>query len=104
MPGWQQGQGRVSGGTGHSDATGHRGGVRGAPGLSSVSAPLPPSSAIELIKDLVDYDHVRLPLLQGLVALLTPSVKETSKLQHKILMGKAMPCRKRRSPLPPPGS
>ncbi|XP_040833747.1 armadillo-like helical domain containing protein 1 [Ochotona curzoniae] len=42
--------------------------------------------AIELIKDLVDYDHVRLPLLQGLVALLTPSVKETSKLQHKILM------------------
>ncbi|KAM9242269.1 armadillo-like helical domain containing protein 1 isoform 2-T2 [Dugong dugon] len=40
--------------------------------------------AIELIKDLVNYD-VRNTLLQGLVALLIPSVKETSKLQPKIL-------------------
>ncbi|XP_012504391.1 PREDICTED: uncharacterized protein C1orf228 homolog [Propithecus coquereli] len=41
--------------------------------------------AIELIKDLVNYDDVRLALLKGLVALLTPSLKETSKLQAKIL-------------------
>ncbi|XP_009454364.1 armadillo-like helical domain containing protein 1 isoform X6 [Pan troglodytes] len=40
--------------------------------------------AIELIKDLVGYD-VRQALLKGLVALLIPSVKETSKLQAKIL-------------------
>ncbi|XP_062049294.1 armadillo-like helical domain containing protein 1 [Lepus europaeus] len=40
--------------------------------------------AIELIKDLLGYD-VRRPLLQGLVALLTPPAKETSKLQRKIL-------------------
>nr|XP_012807126.2 armadillo-like helical domain containing protein 1 [Jaculus jaculus] len=40
--------------------------------------------AVELIKDLVYYD-VRLPLLKGLVALLIPPVKETSKLQPKIL-------------------
>lgn len=39
--------------------------------------------AIELIKDLIHYD-VRLPLLRGLVALLVPPVKETSKLQAKI--------------------
>ncbi|XP_060235731.1 armadillo-like helical domain containing protein 1 isoform X3 [Meriones unguiculatus] len=39
--------------------------------------------AIELIKDLIHYD-VRLPLLQGLVALLIPSAKDTSKLQAKI--------------------
>nr|XP_011762818.1 uncharacterized protein C1orf228 homolog [Macaca nemestrina] len=43
-----------------------------------------PSPAIELIKDLVGYD-VRQALLKGLVALLIPSVKETSKLQAKIL-------------------
>jgi hypothetical protein len=40
-----------------------------------------------LIKDLVNYD-VRLPLLKGLVAMLIPSVKETSKLQPKILTGR----------------
>ncbi|XP_029804953.1 armadillo-like helical domain containing protein 1 isoform X3 [Suricata suricatta] len=40
--------------------------------------------AIELIKDLVSYDVCQ-ALLKGLVALLIPSVKETSKLQHKIL-------------------
>ncbi|XP_004679527.1 PREDICTED: uncharacterized protein C1orf228 homolog [Condylura cristata] len=40
--------------------------------------------AIALIKDLVNYD-VCGQLLQGLVALLIPSVKETSKLQPKIL-------------------
>ncbi|KAM6217023.1 armadillo-like helical domain containing protein 1 [Rhynchocyon petersi] len=40
--------------------------------------------AIELIKDLVNYD-VRHALLKGLVELLIPSVKETSKLQPKIL-------------------
>uniref|UniRef100_A0A8C6H6U1 Armadillo-like helical domain containing 1 n=1 Tax=Mus spicilegus TaxID=10103 RepID=A0A8C6H6U1_MUSSI len=39
--------------------------------------------AIELIKDLIHYD-VRLPLLKGLVALLMPPVKETSKLQARI--------------------
>ncbi|XP_005370132.1 armadillo-like helical domain containing protein 1 [Microtus ochrogaster] len=39
--------------------------------------------AIELIKDLIHYD-VHLPLLRGLVALLIPPVKETSKLQAKI--------------------
>ncbi|XP_037683345.1 armadillo-like helical domain containing protein 1 isoform X3 [Choloepus didactylus] len=40
--------------------------------------------AIQLIKDLVNYD-VRPALLKGLVALLIPSVKETTKLQPKIL-------------------
>ncbi|KAM5248611.1 armadillo-like helical domain containing protein 1 [Ctenodactylus gundi] len=45
--------------------------------------------AIELIKDLVNYD-VRLPLLKGLVALLTPPTKETSKLQPKILTESAV--------------
>nr|XP_020039021.1 uncharacterized protein C1orf228 homolog [Castor canadensis] len=45
--------------------------------------------AIELIKDLVNYD-VRLPLLKGLVAMLIPSVKETSKLQPKILTDSAV--------------
>ncbi|XP_037356395.1 armadillo-like helical domain containing protein 1 isoform X2 [Talpa occidentalis] len=40
--------------------------------------------AIALIKDLVNYDVCQ-QLLQGLVALLIPSVKETSKLQPKIL-------------------
>ncbi|KAG8507672.1 Armadillo-like helical domain containing protein 1, partial [Galemys pyrenaicus] len=40
--------------------------------------------AIALIKDLANYD-VCGQLLQGLVALLIPSVKETSKLQPKIL-------------------
>lgn len=40
--------------------------------------------AIELIKDLVNYD-VCTALLKGLVALLIPPVKETSKLQPKIL-------------------
>ncbi|XP_075411482.1 armadillo-like helical domain containing protein 1 [Tenrec ecaudatus] len=40
--------------------------------------------AIELIKDLVNYE-VRSALLQGLVALLIPCVEETSKLQPKIL-------------------
>uniref|UniRef100_A0A2K6DA41 Armadillo like helical domain containing 1 n=1 Tax=Macaca nemestrina TaxID=9545 RepID=A0A2K6DA41_MACNE len=42
------------------------------------------TAQIELIKDLVGYD-VRQALLKGLVALLIPSVKETSKLQAKIL-------------------
>ena len=46
-----------------------------------------PSPAIELIKDLIHYD-VRLPLLRGLVALLIPPVKETSKLQAKIFTGR----------------
>uniref|UniRef100_A0A8D2DCP2 Armadillo like helical domain containing 1 n=1 Tax=Sciurus vulgaris TaxID=55149 RepID=A0A8D2DCP2_SCIVU len=40
--------------------------------------------AIELIKDLVNFD-VRQSLLRSLVALLIPSVKEMSKLQPKIL-------------------
>ncbi|XP_077006026.1 armadillo-like helical domain containing protein 1 isoform X2 [Tamandua tetradactyla] len=40
--------------------------------------------AIQLIKDLVNYD-VRPALLKGLVALLIPSVKETTKLEPKIL-------------------
>lgn len=40
--------------------------------------------AIELIKDLVNYD-VCPALLKGLVALLIPSFKETSKLQPKIV-------------------
>ncbi|XP_066232295.1 LOW QUALITY PROTEIN: armadillo-like helical domain containing protein 1 [Saccopteryx leptura] len=40
--------------------------------------------AIELIKDLVNYD-VCATLLKGLLDLLKPSVKETSKLQPKIL-------------------
>uniref|UniRef100_A0A8C9KLV6 Armadillo like helical domain containing 1 n=1 Tax=Panthera tigris altaica TaxID=74533 RepID=A0A8C9KLV6_PANTA len=43
--------------------------------------------AIELIKDLVNYDVCQ-ALLKGLVALLIPSVKETSKLQPKILNGR----------------
>lgn len=45
------------------------------------------SAAIELIKDLVNYDVCQ-ALLKGLVALLIPSVKETSKLQPKILNGR----------------
>ncbi|XP_063092324.1 armadillo-like helical domain containing protein 1 isoform X1 [Cavia porcellus] len=45
--------------------------------------------AIELIKDLVDYD-VRLPLLKGLVALLIPSIK-TSQAYPKILAGRTLP-------------
>ncbi|CAI9152299.1 unnamed protein product [Rangifer tarandus platyrhynchus] len=40
--------------------------------------------AIELIKDLVNYD-VRPALLKGLVALLIPSFKETSKLHSEIV-------------------
>uniref|UniRef100_A0A8D0WBJ8 Armadillo like helical domain containing 1 n=2 Tax=Sus scrofa TaxID=9823 RepID=A0A8D0WBJ8_PIG len=43
--------------------------------------------AIELIKDLVNYD-VCPALLKGLVALLIPSFKETSKLQPKIVDGR----------------
>uniref|UniRef100_F6YJT0 Armadillo like helical domain containing 1 n=1 Tax=Equus caballus TaxID=9796 RepID=F6YJT0_HORSE len=43
--------------------------------------------AIELIKDLVNYD-VCPALLRGLVDLLIPSVRETSKLQPKILNGR----------------
>uniref|UniRef100_A0A8C6QNY6 Armadillo-like helical domain containing 1 n=1 Tax=Nannospalax galili TaxID=1026970 RepID=A0A8C6QNY6_NANGA len=46
--------------------------------------------AIELIKDLVHCD-VRLPLLKGLVALLIPSIKETSKLQAKIFTDSTVP-------------
>lgn len=46
-----------------------------------------PSPAIELIKDLVNYD-ICTALLKGLVALLTPSAKETSKLQPKIFNGR----------------
>lgn len=46
-----------------------------------------PSPAIKLIKDLVNYD-VCGALLKGLVDLLIPSVKETSKLQPKILNGR----------------
>ncbi|XP_032492950.1 armadillo-like helical domain containing protein 1 [Phocoena sinus] len=46
-------------------------------------APLP-SPAIELIKDLVNYD-VCPALLKGLVALLIPSFKETSKQQSQIV-------------------
>lgn len=46
-----------------------------------------PSPAIELIKDLVNYD-VRQSLLRGLVALLIPSVKEVFKLQPKIITGR----------------
>ena len=46
-----------------------------------------PSPASELIKDLVNYDVCQ-ALLKGLVALLIPSVKETSKLQPKILNGR----------------
>lgn len=49
-------------------------------------APLP-SPAIELIKDLVNYD-VCPALLKGLVALLIPSFKETSKLQSQIVSGR----------------
>ncbi|KAJ1063843.1 hypothetical protein K5549_009155 [Capra hircus] len=43
--------------------------------------------AIELIKDLVNYD-VCPALLKGLVALLIPSFKETSKLQSQIVSGR----------------
>nr|XP_055198142.1 armadillo-like helical domain containing protein 1 isoform X5 [Nyctereutes procyonoides] len=46
--------------------------------------------AIELIKDLVNYDVCQ-ALLKGLVALLIPSVKETSKLQPKILNDSSVP-------------
>lgn len=46
-----------------------------------------PSTAIELIKDLVNYDVCQ-ALLKGLVELLIPSVKETRKLQPKILNGR----------------
>lgn len=49
-------------------------------------APLP-SPAIELIKDLVNYD-VCPALLKGLVALLIPSFKETSKQQSQIVSGR----------------
>lgn len=49
-------------------------------------APLP-SPAIELIKDLVNYD-VCPALLKGLVALLIPSFKETSKLHSQIVSGR----------------
>ncbi|XP_046516770.1 armadillo-like helical domain containing protein 1 isoform X2 [Equus quagga] len=44
-------------------------------------------NSIELIKDLVNYD-VCPALLRGLVDLLIPSVRETSKLQPKILNGR----------------
>lgn len=77
-------------------------------------APLP-SPAIELIKDLVNYD-VRPALLKGLLALLIPSFKETSKLHSEIVSGRDPlglgdgPWRGRRErrvpprlrPLPPP--
>lgn len=46
-----------------------------------------PSTAIELIKDLVNYDVCQ-ELLKGLVELLIPSVRETRKLQPKILNGR----------------
>ncbi|XP_027433744.2 armadillo-like helical domain containing protein 1 isoform X1 [Zalophus californianus] len=46
--------------------------------------------AIELIKDLVNYDVCQ-ALLKGLVELLIPSVKETSKLQPKILNDSLVP-------------
>uniref|UniRef100_A0A8C0Q2D8 Armadillo like helical domain containing 1 n=1 Tax=Canis lupus familiaris TaxID=9615 RepID=A0A8C0Q2D8_CANLF len=46
--------------------------------------------AIELIKDLVNYDVCQ-ALLKGLVALLIPSVKETSKPQPKILNDSSVP-------------
>lgn len=46
-----------------------------------------PPPAIELIKDLVNYDVCE-ELLKGLVDLLTPSVPETSELQPKILSGR----------------
>ncbi|XP_012892365.1 PREDICTED: uncharacterized protein C1orf228 homolog, partial [Dipodomys ordii] len=55
------------------------GGTHGARPLQRLRSSL----AIELIKDLVNYD-VRFPLLKGLVALLTPSL-EKSKLHSKIL-------------------
>lgn len=45
-----------------------------------------PSQAIELIKDLVNYE-VCIALIQGLMRLLIPSVK-TNKLQPKILNGR----------------
>ncbi|XP_038414223.1 armadillo-like helical domain containing protein 1 isoform X2 [Canis lupus familiaris] len=48
------------------------------------------SAAIELIKDLVNYDVCQ-ALLKGLVALLIPSVKETSKPQPKILNDSSVP-------------
>ncbi|KAM4873445.1 armadillo-like helical domain containing protein 1 isoform 1-T5 [Thomomys bottae] len=41
--------------------------------------------AIELIKDLVNYD-VRFPLLKGLVTLLIPSLKEKSKLPSRMIL------------------
>nr|XP_031539968.1 armadillo-like helical domain containing protein 1 [Vicugna pacos] len=53
--------------------------------------------AIELIKDLVNYD-VCPALLKGLVALLIPSFKETSKLQPKILNGRDPPGLETRRP------
>ncbi|KAF4021870.1 hypothetical protein G4228_013355 [Cervus hanglu yarkandensis] len=46
--------------------------------------------AIELIKDLVNYD-VRPALLKGLVALLIPSFKETSKLHSEIVSAAGQP-------------
>ncbi|XP_044094014.1 armadillo-like helical domain containing protein 1 isoform X2 [Neovison vison] len=49
-----------------------------------------PSTAIELIKDLVNYDVCQ-ALLKGLVELLIPSVKETRKLQPKILNDSLVP-------------
>uniref|UniRef100_A0A2K6AHB8 Armadillo like helical domain containing 1 n=1 Tax=Mandrillus leucophaeus TaxID=9568 RepID=A0A2K6AHB8_MANLE len=58
--------------------------LRTAQGPGASHQHLCPSPAIELIKDLVGYD-VRQALLKGLVTLLIPSVKETSKLQAKIL-------------------
>lgn len=55
-----------------------------------------PSQAIELIKDLVNYE-VCMALLQGLVHLLIPSVK-TNKLQPKILNGRDLLGLGRRAP------
>lgn len=45
------------------------------------------SAAIELIKDLANYD-VSSTLLRGLVELLIPNVQETHKQQSKILSGR----------------
>nr|XP_058935981.1 uncharacterized protein LOC131765931 [Kogia breviceps] len=54
-------------------------------GVERRASPAPlPSPAIELIKDLVNYD-VCPALLKGLVALLIPSFKETSKQQSQIV-------------------
>lgn len=47
-----------------------------------------PPAAIELIKDLVNYDDVCEALLIGLVDLLTPPIPETSELQPKPLSGR----------------